>query len=107
MRPEGAQAQAENTQRYLNESRRGPLPGRWKGFAAANSLACRELEMVKIWVESLKDLKMRDDLTTKERERQLILEIRERIHKIHGVQPREASSEDAFFRRMEREDVIL
>ena len=61
------------------------VQGKWKGFASANSLAFRELEIVRIWVESLADIVVAEDVGQRKRERELILQLRRKICKIYGL----------------------
>ncbi|WP_067069803.1 eCIS core domain-containing protein [Carbonactinospora thermoautotrophica] len=107
MSPGGAPQEARHLTRYLNESRQGQVNTSRKWVLRADQLAQRELQMIKLWVESLKDLKIRDSATAQEKERELILEIRRRIHEIYGLREGEAAGADDFLKSLENTDVIL
>nr|BFF04374.1 hypothetical protein GCM10020241_60490 [Streptoalloteichus tenebrarius] len=77
MAPPGAQRAADDLHDYL--VRRGTLT------AKAQTLMRAEVEMIKLWVESLRDLRSLNEGTAEERERALMAQVRERLHRIYAV----------------------
>ncbi|WP_086789163.1 hypothetical protein [Crossiella equi] len=97
MHPSGAQEEANQLRDYL----RGDGAAR----VGAQRLAEREITVIRAWVESLKDLKLKDAATAEAKERELILEIRRRIQDILGVKPEEVGSGQEFWARVTGHDV--
>jgi hypothetical protein len=107
MSPEGAPAQARGLAKYLNNSRAQALRPGLKYVQQADGLAQREMTMIRVWVESLADLKISEKADPKEKEKQLILEIRKRIHKLYALQGGEIPSAAVFLKSLESTNVIL
>ncbi|HEV7975026.1 eCIS core domain-containing protein [Amycolatopsis sp.] len=107
MSPGGAPTQSKHAVRYLNEVREKPVRTDRKWVLQADQLAQREMNMIKVWVESLKDLKIKDAATQKEKETALILEVRKRIHKMYGLKGSDMMGAEDFLKRVDNEHVIL
>lgn len=107
MSPKGAPGEARNLVKYLNNSRMNSLRPGLKYVQNANQLATREMAMIRAWVDSLSDLDISEDANPEEKERELILEIRKRIHDMYAVQAGEVPSVQVFLKSLDTTDVIL
>jgi hypothetical protein len=107
MQPLGSQGRARILADYLDRTAPGrpgggESPGaRWEGRAEANRLAVREVEMIKLWIDSLEDFKVADETAARSRQDELILEIRRRVQQIWGMSPDEVGTSADFLRSLE------